>query len=64
MALWLMPASSTAAVMALIVKSFELPYWAYFAYPVLYGAYKYVQWWVGNRIDAEDLIAINEEIMN
>lgn len=53
-----------AAIMALIVNAFGLPYWAYFAYPALYGVYKYVQWWVGNKIDKEDLIAMNEEIMN
>lgn len=53
-----------AAIMALVVNAFGLPYWAYFAYPALYGVYKYVQWWVGNRIDAEDLIAINEEMTN
>jgi len=52
-----------AAIMALVVNSFGLPYWAYFAYPVSYGLYKYVQWWVGNKIDSEDLIAMNEEIM-
>jgi len=53
-----------ASITVLLVKSFGLPDWCYLVYPVFFFAYKYVQWWIGNQIDARDLIALDKEIEN
>ena len=51
-----------AGLASLIVLELGLPYYYYFAYPVFFFGYKYVQWWIGNQIDMRDLIALDSEI--
>lgn len=53
-----------AGMASLLVLNLGLPSWCYFIYPLFYFIYKYVQWWIGNRIDAADLIALDSEINN
>jgi len=55
---------TTAGIFTVISIQLGLPTWMYFLYPILYVAYKLFQWFIGDMIDKQDLIALSSEISN
>ncbi len=53
---------TTAGIFTVISIQLGLPTWMYFLYPVLYIVYKAFQWYIGDIIDKQDLIALSSEI--
>lgn len=56
--------TSLAAVSSLLIL-IKAPEWVFWVYPIFYMViWKAVQWWVGNKLDEKDLIALQTEIGN